>query len=1127
AKYSDFVGSNVKQNGVDDMVLIPRINEAAITDNLKIRFLNNAIYTYIGPVLIAVNPFKDVKIFDDKFIDMYQGSALFENPPHIFAIADHMYRSMVSEMENQCVIISGESGAGKTVSAKLIMNYVSKVSGGSGRVEEVKEVILESNPLLEAFGNAKTVRNNNSSRFGKYVEIQFSRGGEPVGGKISQFLLEKSRVVLQNSGERNFHIFYQLCRGTRPEMKAAFNLAGPECFSYLNQSGSFDADGIDDVKEFGETLHAMEVMGMDESVQEDIISVLSGILHLGNVQFRSAAGDDQVDVVDFRQLESPAAFLQIDCETLRLKLTSRLMESKWGGKSENINVPLNQEQACYTRDALAKGLYSRLFDFIVESVNKAMVTQGSEVNVGILDIYGFEVFRQNGFEQFCINYVNEKLQQIFIELTLKAEQEEYRQEGIQWSEIQYFNNKEICEMIESKNPPGIFCVLDDVCATVHAVTEGIDSKFCQKLAGTFSSYRYFSYATDQFTISHYAGSVQYSPSGFCEKNRDALNNDLLLLMQSSSNAFIRALFPEKVQDRSRPTTAGTKIRSQANRLVKTLMSCTPHYIRCIKPNETKKPGDFDMERVKHQVMYLGLKENINVRRAGFAYRRPFDKFLKRYAILTKETWPQWRGDPKEGINHLMAHVAMDRAQWQLGKTKLFIKSPESLFMLEDERQRRFDHYARVIQKAFRSHNSDRAVSNLRSRARDLYHGKKERRWCSLYRQYVGDYIGLDEHPGPTACLRREKLLRKKDKVLFAETVVKYDRRFRPVNRDLLLAADRLSIIGRELVKKGPQKGQILEVIKRSVAVSDILSLHLSPYQDGFLVVKCRDGDDSLLEVACKTELLLLLLERNPDLKIDFSTSVEFSLPKRGLLGRTTRRVNFVCDRARVRQPDSVHDRRVATDDSARVVLKSSGIGGRGGLTVTVGSGLSNTTDASGPRSKQAGGGGQRAVRQQPQVIDSRLPPAGQLPTARRRSRDNNSGTSERQQQIAQRRQSSATTAASGKLPKPTPAQRQQRQQPNPNPNPNPPPILTDSVIYQAVQKPGPPRPPVPRQKPPPPPPTAVPRCVALWAYDAQDTNELSFNVDDVIEIVKKDSAWWHCRLNGREGLLPSNYVREL
>uniref|UniRef100_A0A1I8HT49 Myosin motor domain-containing protein n=1 Tax=Macrostomum lignano TaxID=282301 RepID=A0A1I8HT49_9PLAT len=628
AKYSDFVGSNVKQNGVDDMVLIPRINEAAITDNLKIRFLNNAIYTYIGPVLIAVNPFKDVKIFDDKFIDMYQGSALFENPPHIFAIADHMYRSMVSEMENQCVIISGESGAGKTVSAKLIMNYVSKVSGGSGRVEEVKEVILESNPLLEAFGNAKTVRNNNSSRFGKYVEIQFSRGGEPVGGKISQFLLEKSRVVLQNSGERNFHIFYQLCRGTRPEMKAAFNLAGPECFSYLNQSGSFDADGIDDVKEFGETLHAMEVMGMDESVQEDIISVLSGILHLGNVQFRSAAGDDQVDVVDVRQLESPAAFLQIDCETLRLKLTSRLMESKWGGKSENINVPLNQEQACYTRDALAKGLYSRLFDFIVESVNKAMVTQGSEVNVGILDIYGFEVFRQNGFEQFCINYVNEKLQQIFIELTLKAEQEEYRQEGIQWSEIQYFNNKEICEMIESKNPPGIFCVLDDVCATVHAVTEGIDSKFCQKLAGTFSSYRYFSYATDQFTISHYAGSVQYSPSGFCEKNRDALNNDLLLLMQSSSNAFIRALFPEKVQDRSRPTTAGTKIRSQANRLVKTLMSCTPHYIRCIKPNETKKPGDFDMERVKHQVMYLGLKENINVRRAGFAYRRPFDKFLK-------------------------------------------------------------------------------------------------------------------------------------------------------------------------------------------------------------------------------------------------------------------------------------------------------------------------------------------------------------------------------------------------------------------------------------------------------------------------------------------------------------------
>jgi len=669
---------NVRSSGVDDMVLLSKITESSIVENLKKRFMDDCIYTYIGPVLISVNPFKQLPIYTGREIDQYQGAASYENPPHVYALSDDMYRNMLIDMENHCVIISGESGAGKTVAAKYIMGYIAKVSGGGPKVQiqHVKDIILESNPLLEAFGNAKTVRNNNSSRFGKYVEIQFSRSGAPTGGKISNFLLEKSRVVSQNSNERNFHVYYQLLTGAPREMHESYGLTNPEYYYYLNQSGTYKVDGTDDKKEFQDTMHAMSVMGMTEQDKNNVLSIVAGILHLGNISFKESG--NYAAVSQDQYLDFPAYLLGIHKDMLKRKLTSRSMDSKWGGKSENIEVTLNIEQATYTRDALAKALYSRIFDYLVTVVNTAMENKQVDINVGILDIYGFEIFQKNGFEQFCINYVNEKLQQIFIELTLKAEQEEYVMEGISWKPIEYFNNKIVCELIEEKAPPGIMCILDDVCATMHAVTEGADQTLLQKLQNGVGTHQHYQGSQSGFVIHHYAGKVAYDAEGFCERNRDVLFPDLIQLMQGSTNYFITALFPDQVTTgaKSRPTTASNKIKSQANKLVDALMKCTPHYIRCIKPNETKRPRDWEESRVKHQVEYLGLKENIRVRRAGFAYRRVFDKFLRRYIILAeKQNLPR---DQRQAITYLLNSVNMDNDQFQLGRTKVFIKNPESV-----------------------------------------------------------------------------------------------------------------------------------------------------------------------------------------------------------------------------------------------------------------------------------------------------------------------------------------------------------------------------------------------------------------------------------------------------------------
>uniref|UniRef100_A0A8C6YBT2 Myosin IE n=1 Tax=Naja naja TaxID=35670 RepID=A0A8C6YBT2_NAJNA len=1051
---------NVKHSGVDDMVLLSKISEDSIVENLKKRYMDDFIFTYIGSVLISVNPFKQMPYFGEREIEMYQGAAQYENPPHIYALADNMYRNMIIDRENQCVIISGESGAGKTVGAKYIMSYISKISGGGPKVQHVKDIILQSNPLLEAFGNAKTVRNNNSSRFGKYFEIQFSPGGEPDGGKISNFLLEKSRVVMRNPGERNFHIFYQLIEGASNEQRANLGITNMDYYHYLSLSGSYKVEDISDKSDFQETLHAMKVIGISAQEQALVIQIVAGVLHLGNLSFKEAGNYAAVESEEF--LAFPAFLLGIDQGRLKEKLTSRQMDSKWGGKSESIHVTLNVEQACYTRDALAKALHARLFDYLVDSINKAMEKDNQEYNIGVLDIYGFEIFQKNGFEQFCINFVNEKLQQIFIELTLKAEQEEYVQEGIRWTPIDYFNNKIVCDLIENKvNPPGIMSILDDVCATMHAVGEGADQTLLQKLQMQIGTHEHFNSWNQGFIIHHYAGKVSYDMDGFCERNRDVLFMDLVELMQSSELPFIKALFPENLQaeKKGRPTTAGSKIKKQANDLVGTLMKCTPHYIRCIKPNETKRPRDWEESRVKHQVEY---RRDVEVAESSYAQTGV-------YAILTPETWPLWKGDERQGVLHLLHSVNMDADQYQLGRTKIFIKAPESLFLLEEMRERKYDGHARAIQRAWRKHIARKKCVQMREEASDLLLNKKERRRNSINRNFVGDYLGMDDHP------ELRQFVGKREKIDFADTVTKYDRRFKGTKRDLLLSPKCLYLIGREKVKQGADKGLVKEALKRRIEVERILSVSLSTLQDDLFVLHEQEYD-SLLESVFKTEFLSLLSKRYEEktqrrLPLKFSNTLEVKLKKETWgpwKAGGSRQVQF-----------SQGQGDVAVLRPSNKVLQ-----------VSIGPGL--------PKNARKC--------KRPEVVGPHpLPPAG--PAGQRASQ-----------------KSLYTSMACPALPRVSVGPGRVSQQPS-------------SLDFLKVPEQGarpcmthrpPPAGGRPKPRPQPQPKPQVPQCRALYAYDAQDTDELSFNANDLIDLLREDpSGWWTGRLRGKQGLFPNNYVTKM
>ncbi|XP_063283314.1 unconventional myosin-Ia isoform X1 [Pelobates fuscus] len=701
--------------GVGDMTLLESLSEDSLLQNLKERFKNDEIYTYIGNVVISVNPYKQLSIYSDEKVEEYRNCNLYQLKPHIYAVADDAYQSLRDRDRDQCILITGESGAGKTEASKLVMSYVAAVCGKGAEVNQVKEQLLQSNPVLEAFGNAKTTRNDNSSRFGKYMDIEFDFKGDPMGGVISNYLLEKSRVVKHVKGERNFHIFYQLLAGGDPQLLGKLKLK-PDCsaYDYLNKD-STSLNGMGDAENFTIVKNAMKVIGFSDAEVTSVLEIVAVVLKLGTVEIKGqfqANGMASSYIPNTTVIKEICSLINLDSSLLENAFSVRTVEAK----QEKVVTTLNASQGTYARDALAKNMYDRLFSWLVQRINESIKVsefQGKKV-MGVLDIYGFEVLENNSFEQFIINYCNEKLQQIFIQMTLKEEQEEYEREGIQWTRVVYFDNEIICNLIEGATS-SILSILDEECLRPGQVT---DATFLAKLGQQLKSHKHFKSKASQndkritdntlpdnaFRIEHYAGQVTYNTDGFLDKNNDLLFRDLSQAMWKSKHELLKSLFPEgdpKNASLKRPPTVGFQFKGSVSTLMKNLYAKNPNYIRCLKPNGSKKPSLFDDSLVKTQVRYLGLLENVRVRRAGYAYRQVYSSFLDRYKLISKQTWPYWKGEARAGVEAFMSEINYPSGEIAYGRTKMFIRTPSTLFDLEERRRKKLDELATMIQKIYR------------------------------------------------------------------------------------------------------------------------------------------------------------------------------------------------------------------------------------------------------------------------------------------------------------------------------------------------------------------------------------------------------------------------------------------
>ncbi|KAI9445062.1 P-loop containing nucleoside triphosphate hydrolase protein [Lactarius indigo] len=1091
-------GFKKKHIGVSDMTLLTTISNESINDNLQKRWTSGEIYTYIGAVLISVNPFRDLGIYTEEVLRRYQGKNRLEVPPHVFGIAESAYYNMNAYKENQCVIISGESGAGKTEAAKRIMQYIAAVSGGQdSSIQQIKAMVLATNPLLESFGCAKTLRNNNSSRHGKYLEIMFNEHAEPIGAQITNYLLEKARVVGQVRNERNFHIFYQFTKAASDEQREAFGLQGPEAYAYTSLSNCLEVEGINDNNDFADTLvcpisdfypyqlissqRAMNVIGLSAEEQSEIFRMLAIILWLGNVQY-DEMDDGNAAISDTGVTDFIAYLMDVDGAQVQKVLTSKVVETQRGGRRGSVyDVPLNPAQASSGRDALAKAIYNNLFEWIVSRINISMKPRGA-INqlIGILDIFGFEIFEENSFEQLCINYVNEKLQQIFIELTLKTEQEEYVREQIKWTEIKYFNNKIVCDLIEERRPPGIFAALNDATATAHADPTAADNSFIQR-AAALATNPHFEARGTQFLVKHYAGDVMYQVSGMTDKNKDALVKDLLDLISMSGNTFLQTLFPERPDPNSkkRPPTAGDRIKASAGALVENLMRARPSYIRTIKPNQNRSASEFDTKAVLHQIKYLGLQENIRVRRAGFAYRNTFEKMVERFYLLSPNTSYAgeytWNGDARSGCEKILIDTGIAKEEWQMGVTKAFIKNPETLFALETMRDRYWHNMAARIQRAYRNYMryknecakriqrfwKNNKESIVYAQKRDYGHqilaDRKERRRFSLisYRRYMGDYLDLNGDSALGGELKSVCGIGA-DNVAFSARiqllVSKLGRSSKPSPRFLVITGKAVHIIVTIATKDGLKQ----TILERKIPLVTIKSIAMSNLRDDWMVLNTNnisEEGDPVFSCYFKTELASVLLQL---------TSASINL----VIGPV---VDYAKKKEKRAQIKFVKDETVQKGDQYK------------SHTVHVPSGQPSNSRSKPPAKRKAG-----VVRP---VTQGRLlrkggpskPSGGSRPRPAAQPLPGSSAPAPVMKPVA-----STASSTTSRAP--------------------PPPPVRDRVPPSAPEEPD------------------IPMYRAKYAFEGQP-GEVSLVKDDLVELVEKDeNGWWLVKKDGMEGWAPSNYL---
>ncbi|KAL1329764.1 hypothetical protein HN51_046946 [Arachis hypogaea] len=684
-------------NGVDDMTKLAYLHEPGVLYNLKNRYDINEIYTYTGNILIAINPFKNIEdLYDVNVMKRYKGAAVGDLSPHVFAIAEAAYRAMINEEKNNSILVSGESGAGKTETTKMIMQYLAFLGGhNASEGRTVEKQVLESNPVLEAFGNAKTVKNSNSSRFGKFVEIQFDKHGRISGAAIRTYLLERSRVCQISDPERNYHCFYLLC-ASPPEDKEKYKLGDPKSFHYLNQSNCYELVGINAAQEYLSTKRAMEVVGINQEEQEAIFRVIAAILHLGNINFAKSEEETDSSVLENEEsklhLQITAELLMCDPSALEDALCKRVMITP----EEVIKRSLDPLGATVSRDGLAKTLYSRLFDWLVQKINVSIGQDPeSKCLIGVLDIYGFESFKNNSFEQFCINFTNEKLQQHFNQHVFKMEQERYTKEGIDWSYLEFVDNQDVLDLIEKK-PGGIIALLDEACMFPKSTHE----TFATKLYQTFKDHKRFikpKLARSDFTVVHYAGEVQYQSEQFLDKNKDYVVPEHQDMLSTSRCSFVTRLFPPLTEETSKSakfSSIGSRFKLQLQQLMDTLNLTEPHYIRCVKPNTVLQPAIFDNMNVIQQLRSGGVLEAVRIKIAGFPTHRTFQEFLTRLGILAPEVL-HGNNDEKEACKTILEKAGL--TGYQIGQTQIFLRAGQ-MAELDALRARLLYGSATVIQK---------------------------------------------------------------------------------------------------------------------------------------------------------------------------------------------------------------------------------------------------------------------------------------------------------------------------------------------------------------------------------------------------------------------------------------------
>ncbi|EEF44325.1 myosin XI, putative [Ricinus communis] len=700
--------------GVDDMTKLAYLHEPGVLYNLSCRYYKNEIYTYTGNILIAVNPFQRLPhLYDSDVMGQYKGAVIGELSPHPFAVADSAYRQMITEGISQAILVSGESGAGKTESTKMLMRYLAYM-GGRAATEgrSVEQKVLESNPVLEAFGNAKTVRNNNSSRFGKFVEIQFDQRGRITGAAIRTYLLERSRVCQVSDPERNYHCFYMLCAAPQEDIDK-YKLGNPRKFHYLNQSNCYELDGVDDSDEYLTTRKAMDVVGINADEQDGIFRVVAAILHLGNVEFEKGDEADSSQPKDDNSrfhLKMAAELFMCDGKSLEDSLCKRVIVTR----DESITKSLDPAAATVNRDALAKIVYSRLFDWLVNKINNSIGQDpDSKSLIGVLDIYGFESFKTNSFEQFCINLTNEKLQQHFNQHVFKMEQEEYTKEEIDWSYIEFIDNQDVLDLIEKK-PGGIIALLDEACMFPRSTHD----TFAQKLYQTFKDHKRFSkpkLARSDFTISHYAGDVTYQTEYFLDKNKDYVVAEHQALLSESKCSFVSGLFPPLPEDSAKSSkfsSIGSLFKQQLQALLETLSATEPHYVRCIKPNNVLKPGIFENSNVLQQLRCGGVMEAIRISCAGYPTRKMFDEFISRFGILG----PDVLCDSYDGPSACKRLLEKAKLQgYQIGKTKVFLRAGQ-MAELDARRNEVLGKSASIIQRKVHTYFCRKSFILLRQSA---------------------------------------------------------------------------------------------------------------------------------------------------------------------------------------------------------------------------------------------------------------------------------------------------------------------------------------------------------------------------------------------------------------------------